>query len=301
MYLQNQIQCTDKGALSLTAPAKVNIFLHIVGQGGDGYHLLQSLFVFTKSGDKITISPNQYKSDVRLLVSGNQANGLSNTDNLVLDAASALKHYVKQPDLSANLKLEKNLLVASGIGGGSSDAASTLLLLNRFWNLQLSMQELEILALGIGADVPACLYARPLFVEGVGEKLTHVDIGLPPYIVLVNPCIGVSTAKVFQIYQKSLGDEQGYETPLASFDTIKSDMSTYTTNSLFSPAQKLVPLIGECIDVLQACKGVGLVRMSGSGATCFGLFDTDNEARAAAANIAAKRTDWWVWTDQLRL
>jgi 4-diphosphocytidyl-2-C-methyl-D-erythritol kinase len=271
------------------AAAKINLHLHVVGRRDDGYHLLDSLVVFAGVGDRLTVSP---ADGLAFSVSGRFAAGLQNNgDNLVLRAARALAAYACVPP-SAKLALQKNLPVASGIGGGSADAAATLRLLCRFWRLQPDRDALHRIARDLGADVPVCLDSRPALMSGIGEILAPAP-ALPDFgIVLVHPGVAVSTPSVFRARTGAFS-----EPAVFGAGDLAATLCT-THNDLEPPALRLAPVIGEVLITLAAIPGCRLARMSGSGATCFGLFDTPALAEAAAKAVV--RAEWWIWGGGLR-
>jgi 4-diphosphocytidyl-2-C-methyl-D-erythritol kinase len=271
------------------APAKINLCLHVVGQRDDGYHLLDSLVVFADVGDLISVAPSDTLS---LTITGPQAANLATTnDNLVLRAARALS-----PTLGAAITLEKHLPIASGIGGGSADAAATLRALSALWGVPMPSAE-AILALG--ADVPVCLSGKPLRMQGVGENLTP----LPPlpnvYIVLANPGVAVATPAVF----KALPNKTNDPLPAIPRFTSSQDFAAWLAkqrNDLEAPALALVPIIGQVKTALGSQPGCLLARMSGSGATCFGLFADQITANLARQSIQTAHPDWWVTASAIR-
>jgi 4-diphosphocytidyl-2-C-methyl-D-erythritol kinase len=268
------------------APAKINLYLHVVGRREDGYHLLDSLVVFATVGDRVTVSA---ADGLSLSVTGRFAAGLrGDGDNLVLRAAHALAAHAGVR-AGGKLVLEKNLPVASGIGGGSADAAATLRLLCRFWGFEPARGDLQRVARGLGADVPVCLDSRPALMSGIGEILAPApalpDIGL----VLINPGVAVSTPSVFRARTGPFSEP-------AAFDEREDNLAASlhaTRNDLAAPACLLAPAIGDALRTLAAIPGCLLARMSGSGATCFGLFDTRVAAEDAAKAVI--RDEWWVW------
>jgi 4-diphosphocytidyl-2-C-methyl-D-erythritol kinase len=289
------------------APAKVNLYLHVTGRRADGYHLLDSLAVFPAVGDRLRATPAEVLS---LTVEGPFGAALAGeTDNLVLRAALALGGTA-----GARIVLEKHLPVASGIGGGSADAAATLRLLCRLWGLPLAAPPvaaargapapvalapaglapiaLAPIALRLGADVPVCLASRAARMGGVGETLTAAP-GLPPAgMVLVNPGVALATAAVFRA--RGAGFSAPAELPAAWPDAaaMANDLAKLR-NDLQRPAIALCPEIGVVLSALVAVPGCLLARMSGSGATCFGLFPDGPAAEAAARALA--RPGWWCW------
>lgn len=275
------------------APAKVNLFLHVGDKRADGYHNLLSLVVFADVGDRLSLAP---ADRLVLKVTGAFPNTGPADDNLVLKAARALdswaaKHGHKTKPVE--LTLEKNIPVASGIGGGSSDAAATLLMLASHWGLPIAVDDLQKLGLQLGADVPVCLRAAPTLVSGVGETLAPVD-RLPRFaLVLVNPRIEVSTAQVFKGLEVRSG---AFAPPLRPFAGAR-DLAMYldqTINDLAPPAKAIAPLIMRAENALSATDGCLVARMSGSGATCFGLYESQSAAVAAAEAIASRHPEWWV-------
>ncbi len=272
--------------LTERAPAKVNLYLHVTGRRADGYHTLDSLAVFPGAGDVLHAGP---ASCLTLAVGGPMGHGLAGgPDNLVWRAAERLGMAGGVVPRAA-LVLDKHLPVASGIGGGSADAAAALRVLNRAWGLGLDWAALEELAGALGADVPVCVRSRPAVMRGVGEVIT-VAPGLPPFdIVLANPGVAVATPAVFA------GRRGPFSAPAAlpaSWPDVAALVATLAglTNDLERPALALCPAIGAVLAWLRAQPGCLLARMSGSGATCFGLF-----APGMAAGIGAVPAGWWRW------
>jgi 4-diphosphocytidyl-2-C-methyl-D-erythritol kinase len=269
------------------APAKINLALHVRERMADGYHRLETIFAFTGTGDWLTVAPSD---TLTLAVTGPFAADLSaGPDNLVLRATALLREIAGVAG-GAALTLEKNLPIASGIGGGSADAAAALRLLARFWNTDTDLMPI---AAALGADVPACLVGRPVRGEGRGDRLTELSgdglSGRP--LLLVNPGVAMPTGPVFAGWD---GIDRG---PLGAGDPLAAALAG--RNDLEPPAIAIAPVIGELIDWLQRRHGVMLARMSGSGATCFALFD-DAEDLARAEQEAAR--DWPVaWRLPTRL
>ena len=277
-------------ALRLRARAKVNLYLQVTGKRPDGYHELDSLMVFPDVGDDLSL---ERAAELSLEVDGPFAAALEaeGPDNLVLRAARALAALVGG-GRGARLRLTKNLPVAAGIGGGSADAAAALRGLIRLWGFEVPERELQALALELGADVPPCLESRPVFARGIGEVLTPAP-PLPPFwLVLVNPGVPVQTPTVFKA---RLG---AFSSPFAWTPTVDLDellrLLEAAHNDLEPPALDLEPRIGEVLAALQATEACRLARMSGSGATCFGIFAAADEAAAAAAALSSAHPDWWV-------
>ena len=277
-------------SLQRLAPAKVNLALHVVGQRADGYHLLETLVAFTRFGDHVSLSQAEETS---ITASGPFAAEVPlNASNLILHAHDLLTSAFPGRKLDpVLLSLEKNLPVASGIGGGSSDAAAAAILLARHWGLELTESDLAPLLLPLGADVPMCVAARPLIARGTGAELEYVT--LPRLsIVLVNPGVPLATPPVFRALQKK---DNAALPPMPGFANAKDVIGWLgeTRNDLEAPAARLVPAIH---DVLAELSGerASFARMSGSGATCFGIFLSDDDAGRAAKNITERHPSWFV-------
>jgi len=327
-----------RSPVSQKAPAKINLYLHVTGKRDDGYHELDSLVAFADIGDVITvedIDEDSGQTGLHLTITGPFAKDLPNDgDNLVLQAARLLAQHTATP-AHAHITLEKNLPVASGIGGGSADAAATLKALIRFWGIELhdddihhvahdvaddidtaralstllkvwrddlDAEMLSTIGLQLGADVPVCLAGRPVFMGGIGEQL-EITPHLPvTWLVLVNPGVGVSTSAVFKARAEALGDS--YSQP-ARFHQHPRDTAHFAetlktrSNDLMPPAIALQPVIEEVQAALDTLDTSLLARMSGSGATCFALFAGENDARNAAKTLAQAHPEWWVEAAEL--
>lgn len=280
----------SKNIIRLSAPAKLNLFLHITGRREDGYHTLQSVMVFVNTGDELKLSPHD---SLYIDIEGPFAEPLDKPqDNLVYKAAQLLAAQYKIP-ARAKIILTKNLPVASGIGGGSSDAAATLKGLIKLWNLPDDALLLQKLALQLGADVPACLYKKPVWAEGIGEKLTALPDMPDLHFVLVNPLVPTPTPLVFQQFGSR------FSTPLQFSGRRKStaewiaDLKIYR-NDLTDAASAITPVIRDVLAALGRTKGCLLHRLSGSGATCFGIYSTAEDSKAAARALEKSHPDWWV-------
>jgi 4-diphosphocytidyl-2-C-methyl-D-erythritol kinase len=272
------------------ACAKLNLFLHVTGRRADGYHLLETLFAFTDFGDSVRVEPD---APLSLTVSGPfaQASG-TGAENSVLKAAMALAHAAGIAPCGA-LHLDKQLPVAAGIGGGSADAAATLRLLNRVWGLGWPRARLASLALTLGADVPACLAQTAQFGAGIGEDLTPFT-ALPPLgVVLVNPLVPVPTPAVFKAYAARA---QPFSVPINRAALSAGGFAAISRlgNDLEAPAMAVQPVIGDVLAALVAQKDAMLSRMSGSGATCFALFESRSQADRAAQSLRQAHPAWWV-------
>ncbi|GAB6052103.1 4-(cytidine 5'-diphospho)-2-C-methyl-D-erythritol kinase [Magnetospira thiophila] len=271
------------------AAAKLNLYLHVTGQREDGYHTLNSLVAFARVGDRITARTSGTFS---LTLSGPMAKGLSKEDNnLVLRAALLLAKAAKLKPTAA-LNLHKVLPIASGIGGGSADAAATLRVLSKLWNLNFSDRELTALGLRLGADLPVCLAARPMFMDGIGDRLVPAPPLPPASVVLVNPGLPLSTPAVFHARQGAFSEPAPFvQSPTTALEL--AQLLKQRRNDLEKPALLLAPVIADVLALLDSQPDCLLARMSGSGATCFGLFATIKSAQAAAARIAAAKPRWW--------
>ncbi len=271
-------------ALSEDAPAKINLCLHVTGRRADGYHLLDSLVVFAGAADRVTVTAGQ---GLTLAVEGPESTSLvAEADNLVLRAARAMGMA------DASLTLWKALPIASGIGGGSADAAATLRVLARWAGRPLPAAD-QVLALG--ADVPVCLAGQPARMQGVGEVLAP----LPPlpalWSVLANPRVPVPTPPVFAALQ-SRHNPAAPELPIAALQSAEAFagwLASATRNDLVSPALTVAPQLAKVQTALAATPGCLLARMSGSGGTHFGLYASQAMGEAAAQMLRADHPDWW--------
>jgi 4-diphosphocytidyl-2-C-methyl-D-erythritol kinase len=277
-------------AVAAFAPAKVNLYLHVTGRRDDGYHLLDSLVAFADIGDRLTVEP---AASLSLVVDGPEAADLAavGDDNLVLRAARLLADRAGI-NVGAALHLEKHLPVAAGIGGGSSDAAAALLALKRLWQLSLDHEALCALGARLGADIPACLYKRAVWVGGIGERLDAAGPLPETGILLVNPRTALPTAAVFAA-RCGLFGHVGRFAPMPGDAPALARALTPRRNDLTEAAIGLVPEIAAVLARLSRLPGSLLVRMSGSGATCFALFADRAAADEARASVAAAQPQWW--------
>lgn len=276
-------------ALFEPAWAKVNLYLHVVGRRRDGYHLLDSLAVFPAIGDRLWAAPDH---EFSLELTGKFASGLSaGPDNLVLRAAQALAGTSPGAGTRARLTLEKNLPIASGIGGGSADAAACLRLLARLWSLPDMSAHAEIAA-SLGADIPVCLASRPARMQGIGEILKAAPSMPDCGMVLINPGVAVSTPEVFRARGGGFSDPASLPDGWADTASMAMDLAA-ATNDLQNPAITLCPPIADVLAALRSDSHCLLARMSGSGATCFGLFADARRAEQAALRL--RHPGWFVW------
>jgi 4-diphosphocytidyl-2-C-methyl-D-erythritol kinase len=271
-----------------TAPAKVNLTLHVIGRRTDGYHDIESLVVFADVGDALAFEPG---GELALAVEGPTAAAAGEiADNLVLKAARALAQRVEGLMLG-RFSLSKELPVAAGLGGGSADAAAALRLLARANRVALDDPCLMQAARATGADVPVCLDPRPRLMRGIGDILS-APLDLPRlHAVLVNPGVAVATKDVFAALKRP---PAAPVPPAGPPPAAITDQIAYGRNDLEAPAIELQPVIAFVLTELRGLPGCRLARMSGSGATCFGLFATNALATAAARTLRAGHPEWWV-------
>lgn len=283
--------------LTIFAPAKINLYLHIIARRDDGYHELDSLAAFADIGDRITIEP---ASDFSIAIEGPFANAFTarekdyspNSSNLVARAAWELSLLVRR-DPKFRIRLQKNLPLASGLGGGSADAAATLWGLLELWDIPSSAPWLPELMRKLGADVPACLRSAPVRMRGIGDVLDPAPDMAEIPVVLINPAAHCPTREVFRRFvppeQTSVDLTFESDSPNALIAFLKT-----TRNDLTPFALEIVPEIDEVISSLSACRDCCLARMSGSGASVFGLFDTIETAEDAAEKLSFAHPKWWV-------
>ncbi|MEO9469265.1 4-(cytidine 5'-diphospho)-2-C-methyl-D-erythritol kinase [Parasphingorhabdus sp.] len=266
-----------------TAYAKINLALHVRTRNSDGYHELETIFAFLDSGDDVSVESD---TALKLNLSGPFSSTLNASDNLVLDAATLLREH-SSTEKGAVINLDKKLPVASGIGGGSADAAATLRLLNRFWELDIPLEELVEISTPLGADVPACVLSQTCMGRGIGQDLTHLeDQSLNGYyLLLVNPLAPVSTGSVFAAWD---GNDLG---PLHGDTAL--NMALSGRNDLTLPAIKLEPSIRETLNTLEDTNSI-LSRMSGSGATCFALYKNEEQLATARDMVQHQLPAAWI-------
>ncbi len=272
-----------RGDVTRLARAKINLALHVTGRRPDGYHTLDSVVVFAELGDVVTAEP---ASRLSLSLGGPFAMDLgADGDNLVMRAAALM------PGAGAALYLAKNLPVAAGLGGGSADAAAALSALAAVSGRPLPAPEA---ALGLGADVPVCLRGRPARMRGIGEVLEDLPPLPPLWCVLVNPRVACPTGAVYGGLAQAANP--GLPAPPAAFADAGAliDWLRQTRNDLEAPARALAPAVARAAEAVAATPGCALARMSGSGATVFGLFAAEAAALDAAATLRAAEPGWWV-------
>ena len=280
----------NQNILTRKAAAKVNLFLHITGKRPDSYHLLQSVMVFVDVGDEMSFAPYQ---GFFIDVEGPFAEQLGPLhENMVYKAAKMLADEYKKP-LQAKIVLKKNLPIASGIAGGSSNAAMTLRGLAQLWRLPEETGRLQKMAEALGADVPACMYARPVWTEGIGEKMTYLQ-GMPDfYFVLANPMLLSPTPEVFRRFKGRFSPALAFSGRRKSMQEWIADLKLYR-NDLTEAAQEVCPPIRDVLRALENTPNCRFARLSGSGATCFGVYDNPSAAQAAVNKIRQEYPRWWV-------
>ena len=272
-----------------TAHAKVNLFLHVLGRRPDGYHELDSLVVFAAAADALHAESAERLS---LAVNGPYGAALAGADNLVLRAARALAEATGTTR-GARLTLTKALPVASGIGGGSADAAAALRALDQLWGLGLGADRLAALGAALGADIPVCVRAKPARMGGIGERIADAP-GLPQFgLLLANPGPALDTAAVFAARTGAFDTPARLPLSWPDAAAMARDLAC-CRNALEPAALALCPPIAAVLDALRALPGARLARLSGSGATCFALFDDDDDATAAATELRTAQPSWWI-------
>jgi 4-diphosphocytidyl-2-C-methyl-D-erythritol kinase len=277
-----------------TAAAKINLTLRVIGRRADGYHDLESLVAFADVADVLTLQPG---AEDRLDVSGPFA-GRSGAvaDNLVLKALTALRQRIAGLK-GGRFQLEKNVPVAAGLGGGSADAAAALRLVARANGVPLDDPRLLVAARAVGADVPVCLDPRPRIMRGVGELLSPpLELPILP-AVLVNPGVALATRDVFAKFTGGQDEDELVEVP-HEFDALIECLNHHG-NDLTAAANACAPLVADVLAAMKKLPGAKLVRMSGSGSSCFALFATQREAAAAAQRLAGEQKGWWVQSTSL--
>lgn len=288
------------------AAAKINLYLHVTGKRADGFHLLDSLIVFVDMGDDLEVAP---ADDLTLVLEGPFGPELGRAgddqDNLVIRAARLLQEKRRDHPTAgapgARIRLVKNLPVAAGVGGGSADAAAAIEALSALWNLRLPVPDLMALGLQLGADVPACLAGAPVLVSGIGEGLTPAPMLPDFHVVLVNPGVALSTARVFgALTPGAYGPARPLDQPVPDMEHLIHELGQ-RRNDLEGAAIKLAPEIAQVLQVLEDVPGCRFARMSGSGATCFGIFADAPDAARAAQQIKTAYPDWWASSGAVQL
>jgi 4-diphosphocytidyl-2-C-methyl-D-erythritol kinase len=267
------------------AAAKVNLSLLVTGKRSDGYHLLHSLTTFANFGDVITMTPaNEFK----FTQSSAFKNLPEDDNNLIVRTAHKMAEKFNKP-LSCHIHLNKKIPIGAGLGGGSSDVAATVKALIDLWGITPEKEELQNFLLSIGADAPACYYARPCVFEGIGEVITPVSTLPQMHAVLVYPNKFCSTIDVFKKYNGEFSKAPEPPHGVEVWNYLKNN-----DNDLTQSAIENIPEINDALNVLEKTRDVVLSRMSGSGSCCFGIFETKDQANQAAEKIQKERPNWWV-------
>lgn len=278
-------------AFTLTAAAKINLTLHITGRRDDGYHILDSLIGFTGVTDELSFAP---ANTLTFRMTGPEAGTIETDDqNLVVKAARLAQTHTGVTQ-GALITLNKNIPAAAGLGGGSADAATTVEGCLKLWN-QSSPKTLSdaVLASDLGADVPVCRFGQPAHVGGIGERIAAATGWPLCWVVLVNPRVPLSTADVFKAYDGRFRESDAPPFAGGSF----SDFADYLNdqgNDLTEAACKAAPVVKDVLQDLSTLEGCGLSRMSGSGPTCFALFESESRAATAAQTLTQRRPEWWI-------
>jgi 4-diphosphocytidyl-2-C-methyl-D-erythritol kinase len=274
------------------AAAKVNLALRVGALRDDGYHPVDSIVVFADWGDALSVAP---ADDLSLCISGPQAEGLSpGDDNLVIRAVRALATAAGR-EVAGSITLEKHIPAGAGLGGGSADAAAALRALNRFWELEWPLDMLAGIGAEIGSDVPACVWSQPLRMTGRGERIRPIDAWPDFPALLVNPRLPVATGPVFAAFDKMpAGSGAAFRPTTDTGRAAILESLRAATNDLTDAAMSVQPVIRDVLDTLGTTGEPDLVRMSGSGATCFAIYPTASHRDAAATSLQAKRPDWLV-------
>jgi 4-diphosphocytidyl-2-C-methyl-D-erythritol kinase len=288
--------------LNIFSPAKINLYLHVTGRRNDGYHEIDSLISFADIGDTITIEQD---SEFRFIIDGPFAKAFNSKEtdaspdsaNITVKAAWAMARAAqKKPEFK--ITLTKNLPLASGIGGGSGNAAAVIRGLCDWWGVPRNETFVQKICAGLGADVPVCFAGNNTFIHGIGDVLTPAPVMPEIPIVLVNPMRACSTKNVFMNYTGGFRNQLPRPENIQTFEKLMSLLQK-CNNDLYDSALQTVPEISDVLKSLHTQAGCALARMSGSGATCFGLFDNAKDAINAHENISRVYPNWWVRTGTL--
>lgn len=291
MPLPSFVSAASCASVTETGYAKINLCLHVTGKRGDGYHLLDSLVVFTDAGDEITLVPAEAPS---LQIHGEFAPLITVEGNHALLACEAVRKAVGLKEGVA-IHLTKNLPVGAGLGGGSSDAAAVARGMNRLFGLGLSNEQLAEILLPLGADMPACIHARPLRMRGIGENISYFARFPQLYVLLAHPRRALATPSVFKALQMAHFVEglqvngAGWEDAAALIHALQ-----HTENTLEKAALRVMPEIADMLRDLRHLPEVQLARMSGSGSACFALFDNQPALENGQRKLRQSRPEWWI-------
>jgi 4-diphosphocytidyl-2-C-methyl-D-erythritol kinase len=288
---------TQTKTLTIFAPAKINLYLHVTGRLDNGYHTLDSLIAFADIGDSIDIEPSSefefcVKGSGAKMFSAKELDASPDSSNLAVQAAWALARAA-QKVLNVRITLTKNLPLASGIGGGSADAAAVIWGLCEWWDIPRNASYLSGILARLGADIPVCFACKATRVRGIGDVLDPAPAITETPIVLVNPGTFCSTKDVFARFDRNFREPMPLPASLDSFKEL-TEFLRARGNDLQVPACEIAPAVKDALHALEAQKECGFARMSGSGATCFGLFEREDAAKKAAKAIASRYPGWWV-------
>ncbi len=278
--------------LKFSASAKINLYLHITGTRDDGYHTLESLMCFCDLEDVITLMP---AGETTLSVGGEFAKELSSEevdDNLISKALKVLQQYSDKP-LQYKIELEKNIPLGAGLGGGSADAAAVIRAVTNGLGLGIAPEMLDDILLSLGADVPVCYRNAPCIVRGIGEEIVPVKMTQKLYGVLVNPNAHCSTVEIFKNYDSDFTKQNSSISDIAKFDNLISFLKAQN-NDLENVAIKMHSVIEKVLQEISTQDNCALSRMSGSGSTCFGLFESEQDAETAEQKLKTANPEWWV-------
>lgn len=294
---------SDSQSLDIFAPAKLNLYLHVTGRLDNGYHSLDSLIGFVDTGDNIEIKPaRNFAFHIQGPYAGcfkhRERSSETESQNLAVRAALALAGAARK-NLDFKITLTKNLPLAAGLGGGSADAAAVIRGLMQWWNIPPDAPYLSSLLKKLGADVPVCLKAETTRIQGIGNILEPAPALQSWPVVLVNPVRACSTEQVFQNFKAPFKNPVTLPDSFHSFTNMITFLAAQN-NDLYHAASNFVPEIDTVITALESQPGCALARMSGSGATCFGLFEKTENAKNATRTIQAAQPSWWVRQTRFR-
>lgn len=278
------------------AHAKLNLTLRVVGKRADGLHLLDSLTVFTDFGDRVRVTTHQQRDYIEVF--GPFASGIDG-DNIVSKALDRYRSLTETPGGLA-IEIEKNIPVAAGLGGGSCDVGAVLRILQELVQKPLSDRALTTLAMSIGADVPVCFSAQPARMRGIGEVLSPIGLVPPCPLVLVNPGVPVSAGRVFQAFRGPFSGPIELPANLSNEASLLGHIGAEPHNDLIATAATLAPAVSDVLTFLSGFPEVKSAGMSGSGATCFGVFSAVDNGKISSVVECARERGWWATTTKLR-
>ena len=277
------------------SPLKLNLYLHLINKTCDGYHNLESLMTFCDYGDFISIKEEK---DFSFTIDGPFAKNLSKTENIILDAVKLLEEYAKFK-INVHIKLTKNIPIASGMGGGSSNAATVIRCLKDLFKISIEKNTLDSLLFSLGADVPFCFFRKTAIVKGKGENIEFLSSKIPELpVLLINPLIEISTKKIFEGVRLSNQNRVDNDIDFFNSDLFFEGLND-RKNDLECVAERICPTIKEITSLLKTETNSKLVRMTGSGATCFGIFN--NLSDLNKADILINSVFKEIWTKKTKI